>query len=128
MKSFEWLGELILSGSLPLPAEPAAMKAALPQDPVGMQATLQEMTVRMDRLALVTRALFELLSEKAGVTERDLARKIAEVDARDGVVDGRMTTPAKPCPACGGMMSPKFNRCLFCGHRDLAGDPFNPVK
>lgn len=83
---------------------------------------------RVAYLALICRALFELLREKAGVTERELASKITEVDLRDGIVDGRMTPQLKKCPSCQSMMAPRFNRCLFCGYRDQNADPFNIVK
>lgn len=98
------------------------------QDQAGQQATLGQLEERMDRLALICRAMFELLEERTGLTDQDLAKKIAEVDLRDGKADGRITATAKPCPSCGSMMSPQFNRCLFCGHKDSSGDPFNPVK
>ncbi len=80
------------------------------------------------QLALITRAFFELTQEKLGISEKELARRITEIDLRDGKADGRMEPIPKKCPACGAMMSPKFNRCLFCGCKDKTGDPFNPVK
>jgi hypothetical protein len=83
---------------------------------------------RVAYLALISRALFELLQEKSGVTERELAAKITEVDLRDGKADGRMTPQPKKCPSCQSMMAPRFNRCLFCGYRDQTADPFNTVK
>ena len=105
-----------------------AAKDVIAQDQAGQQATLGQMEERMDRLALICRAMFELLEERTGLTDQDLVKKIAEVDLRDGKADGRITATAKPCPSCGSMMSPRFNRCLFCGHKDSSGDPFNPVK
>lgn len=93
----------------------------------GQQAALDALDERVARLALICKALLELLQERTGVSEQDLAKKIAEIDLRDGRADGRMAPKAKPCPACGSMMSPRFNRCLFCGHRDEGGDPFNTV-
>ncbi len=74
-----------------------------------------ELQQRMDRMALVARAMWTLLAEKAGLTEEDLAKRITDLDAADGVVDGRVGTPPPvPC-SCGAMVSRKFNRCLFCG-------------
>ena len=72
--------------------------------------------------------MFELMQKQSGITDRQLAAKIHEIDLRDGFEDGRMTARAKPCPKCNAMISPRFNRCLFCGHRDTAADPFNTVK
>jgi hypothetical protein len=103
-------------------------KDVIAQDQAGQQATLGQMEEKMGRLALICRAIFELLAERTGITEQEFVKKIAEVDLRDGKADGKMTASAKPCPSCGSMMSPQFNRCLFCGHKDASGDPFNPVK
>ena len=103
-------------------------KDAIAQDQAGQQATLGQVEERLDYLTLINRALFELLAERTGLTEQELAAKITEIDLRDGKEDGKMTATAKPCPACGSMISPRFNRCLFCGHKDVSGDPFNRVK
>ena len=73
---------------------------------------------KVESLALVTQALFELLQESTGVSEAKLRAKITEIDLRDGQADGRMTPRAKKCPKCDAMMSPKFGRCLFCGEQD----------
>ena len=105
-----------------------AAKDVIAQDQAGQAATLGQMEERLDRLVLICRAMLELLEERTGLTEQDLVKKIAEVDIRDGKADGRMTAKAKPCPACDSMMSPRFNRCLFCGYKDESGDPFSTVK
>lgn len=88
----------------------------------------KQLEERVAYLALICRALFELLQEKTGVTQLELAAKITEVDVRDGKPDGRMTPQPKQCPACQSMIAPRFNRCLFCGYRDQDADPFNIVK
>jgi hypothetical protein len=105
-----------------------AAKDVIAQRQAGQQATLGQIEERMDRLALICRAMLELLEERTGLTDEDLVKKIAEVDSRDGKADGRMIPMAKPCPSCESMISPRFNRCLFCGHKDTSGDPFNVVK
>jgi hypothetical protein len=69
---------------------------------------------KLDRLALIARAMFEL----SGIAEEKLTAKVLEIDLRDGQNDGRMSPAPKRCPKCDAMMSPKFGRCLFCGHRD----------
>jgi hypothetical protein len=73
---------------------------------------------KVEGLALITRALFELLQEATGVSEQRLREKITEIDLRDGQADGRMTRKPKKCPKCDAMMSPRFGRCLFCGQQD----------
>ncbi len=76
---------------------------------------VHELQQRMDRMALVARAMWTLFAEKAGLTEEDLAKRITDLDAADGVVDGRVGTPPPFACSCGAMVSRKFNRCLFCG-------------
>jgi hypothetical protein len=73
---------------------------------------------KMDRLALICCALFELMQTSAGITEEQFRKKILEIDLRDGQADGRVTPRAKKCPKCAATMSPQFGRCLFCGHKD----------
>ena len=73
---------------------------------------------KMDRLALICCALFEVVQESSGISEEQLRKKIAEIDMRDGEQDNRITPRAKKCPKCDAMMSPKFHRCLFCGYKD----------
>jgi hypothetical protein len=93
------------------------VQAARTHDQVARDAAygLEE---KVDRLALICCALFELLQESSGVSDEQLRKKIAEIDRRDGEQDGRITPRAKQCPKCSAMMSPKFGRCLFCGHED----------
>jgi hypothetical protein len=67
---------------------------------------------KLDRLALISRAMFEL----TGISEEHLSAKVVEIDLRDGEADGRMSPRPKKCPKCEAMMSPKFGRCLFCGY------------
>jgi hypothetical protein len=78
------------------------------------------MAEKIEMLALINRALFELLQETTGVSEERLRAKINEIDLRDGQADGRMTPKPKRCPKCDAMISPRFGRCLFCGHQDSA--------
>lgn len=70
---------------------------------------------RLDQLLLVGAAMWELLSEKAGLTEADLVARIAEIDARDGVADGKITAAPAQCPQCQRTIFAKQQRCLYCG-------------
>jgi hypothetical protein len=53
---------------------------------------------KMDRLALICGALFELMQTAAGITEEQLRKKISVIDLRDGQADGRVTQQPKKCP------------------------------
>lgn len=70
---------------------------------------------RLDQLLLVCAAMWELLRERAGVTEEDLVNRIAEIDARDGVADGKMTHTPQKCPKCARTIFPRHQKCLYCG-------------
>ena len=86
------------------------------------------MTDRLDRLGLLCTAMWELLSQRAGVTEADLIEKVAEVDLRDGAADGKARHKSvKTCPSCGRSMSTRHRRCLFCGELDLQSSPLQSL-
>lgn len=82
---------------------------------VGVQQELRDLGHQVQRLSLLNQALWELLSEKYGLQEDELAAKIKEVDLRDGVADGRMTETAMQCPKCGRVSNSKHYKCLYCG-------------
>lgn len=107
-------------------AEMAAVKAESMRDAV--QNGIDRVDDRISHLALLCRAMFELLQERTDITNDDLAKKIEEIDLRDGRADGKMSAQIKKCPTCGKTLSPKFNRCLYCGYQDVSSDPFNTVK
>jgi hypothetical protein len=75
----------------------------------------EELHGRIDQLLLINSAMWELLSEKTGLTENDLIAKVAEIDARDGVADGKMTYTPTKCPQCQRTIFPKQDKCLYCG-------------
>ncbi len=72
---------------------------------------------RLDQLTLVCAAMWQLIREKTNLTEQDLAERMAIIDAKDGVADGKMTRTVNKCPKCNRTMSPKHKRCLYCGHQ-----------
>ncbi|HEV8481615.1 MAG TPA: hypothetical protein VGR66_12545 [Candidatus Eisenbacteria bacterium] len=75
--------------------------------------------VRLERLVLVTEAMWELLSERLGVTVTELAERVRQIDARDGQVDGRhgatQGAPLLHCSACQATIPPGKTSCQFCG-------------
>ncbi len=89
---------------------------------------IERVDERISHLALLCRAMYEMLQERTDITDKDLVKKMEEIDLRDGKADGKMTPQIKKCPECGRTMSPKHNRCLYCGCQDVSGDPFNLVK
>jgi hypothetical protein len=76
---------------------------------------IRELQHQVQRLQLLNQALWEILRDKAGLTDAELEQKAHEVDMRDGVEDGRMTETALKCPNCGRVSSSKHWKCLYCG-------------
>jgi hypothetical protein len=85
---------------------------------------------RIARLLLVTEAMWELLSERAGVTLAELAERVRTIDARDGRVDGRhglpVDAPRLYCAACQAAIPAGRQVCQFCGAAvpEAEQDPF----
>jgi len=80
-----------------------------------VMAHLRDLTREMERLKLLNQALWELLRARFDLNDADLEAVIHQVDMRDGVEDGRMTTTALKCPSCGRVSSSKHWKCLYCG-------------
>lgn len=86
-----------------------------------------EVTVLRDeieRLLIVTEALWTILKEKHGLDDEELVRQMVGIDLRDGRLDGRLATePPQPCPKCGRTLAKRRVRCLYCGEL-VAPSPF----
>ncbi|HLX70640.1 MAG TPA: hypothetical protein VKV04_13520 [Verrucomicrobiae bacterium] len=76
---------------------------------------MRELEVTVSHMALTCQAMWELLRERAGITDAELLAKIKEVDLRDGTADGRMTPVIVNCPKCGKPSNTKHSQCMYCG-------------
>lgn len=65
------------------------------------QKRIEELEDEVSQLTIVVEALLEKLNEKGSFTREELAAKIAEIDLRDGLADGKITKelPSEPKPA-----------------------------
>lgn len=81
------------------------------------QQRVRELEDRIDRLALINTALWELSLARLGITQEQIEAKVREVDLRDGRLDGRLkpTSPPLACAACGRTLMARHRRCLYCG-------------
>lgn len=86
------------------------------QNVESLQDRLAKTLERLDNINLVTLALWELVGERLGLTVDQLRTKVAEIDLRDGVRDGRYMGSAPRCSECGREIAPWRQRCMFCGH------------
>ena len=78
----------------------------------------------IERLLMITEALWGILKENHGYTDDELMRRITEIDRRDGKVDGRVAqSPPASCPRCNRTLERKRSFCLYCGQA-IAWDPF----
>ncbi len=95
-------------------AEVAATRADAAAQRV--QSLTAELRGEMERLFIVTEALWEMLRETHGWTEEQLVARITEIDMRDGRRDGAVARQPPPaCAKCGRPAPLKRPRCLFCG-------------
>jgi len=78
----------------------------------------------VDRLLMITEALWRLLQRAHGYTDEDLKKLIAEIDLEDGVLNGRVARRlVSSCPACQRPVSAKDTKCIYCGQA-LEPEPF----
>ena len=95
--------------------EAKADAAQAKDDATRSRERIQELEYRINRMALASQALWELVRSRLEITEAELLDKIGEVDLRDGVKDERMTPQIITCPSCGRSCNTKSSRCVFCG-------------
>jgi hypothetical protein len=70
----------------------------------------------VDRLLMISEALWTFLKKEHGYTDEQLANAVQVIDLRDGKLDGRAPqAPAAPCSKCGKINSARRARCIYCG-------------
>jgi hypothetical protein len=90
-------------------------------------AAVNEVAERLDKLSLVCLSMWSLLLEHTELTEEDLMERVREIDAQDGVADGKITRKVQKCAKCGRTMSPRHNKCLYCGAEELKLSAFDEI-
>ncbi len=88
------------------------------------QTEVELMRCDIERLLMITEALWGMLKEQHGYQDAELVNRVMEIDRRDGKLDGRVA-PAPPpaCPKCGRTLERKRAVCIYCGQL-IARDPF----
>ena len=56
-----------------------------------MEKRLKSLEERVDHLSMTNRALWEIVAEEHGYDEDKFSAKVAEIDLRDGRLDGKLT-------------------------------------
>lgn len=79
------------------------------------KAELEHLSLDVQRLLMITESLWAILKETHDYTDEELVRRVYEIDAADGTLDGRKPRlPPKDCPHCQRTLVPKRPRCLYC--------------
>ncbi len=87
-------------------------------------AEINELKQQIERLLLITEALWRIVKEKNGCDELALIREMTVIDMEDGRLDmGKPPSAPQPCPKCSRVLSRHRPRCLYCGE-PIAVDPF----
>lgn len=86
---------------------------------------IEDVNERVDRLAMIVRAMWALL-EESGHKPEDLVAKLEELDLADGELDGQIREQAVDCPSCDSKVAPGLRNCQFCGAR-VRTDDGNPL-
>lgn len=105
-----------------LGSEVAALQAG--EKARAVQTELEMARHDIERLLMITEALWGILKEEHGYEDSELVDRVIEIDKRDGRVDGRVAAgPPPACPKCGRTLERKRPFCLYCGQL-IARDPF----
>ncbi len=66
----------------------------------------------IDRLMMITEALWAFLKKEHGYSDDDLAKAVGVIDLRHSGAD---KDAQEKCPTCGRMVSAHRRLCLYCG-------------
>lgn len=80
-----------------------------------LHSEVLRLEAKIDRLAIITQGLWELLSEKTGLTTEDIEARIAEIDIRDGRKDGKIMGKPTTCAKCARPTHTRLRSCPYCG-------------
>ena len=70
----------------------------------------------IERLLMVTEALWRIVKQKHGMADRDLERLVEAIDLEDGVRDGKVRrVQADSCDNCQKTITRHRTSCLYCG-------------
>jgi hypothetical protein len=80
---------------------------------------------RLDTLVLANAAMWSILRDHLGITDEQLLTRMKELDALDGVFDGKLGSRRGTCSGCGRTVTARKGQCMYCGET-LGGEaPFD---
>jgi hypothetical protein len=74
----------------------------------------------IERLLMITEALWLFIKTQHNYTDEDLVKVITEIEMRDSQLPKHQPVT---CPACGRVNSGKRDLCIYCG-KPIPMDPF----
>ena len=80
-----------------------------------VEEQLAELRRRHEKLLLANQVLWEIVKQATELTDADFEQRLAQADARDGLMDGRLTMTGVDCPECRRKTSSARPTCLYCG-------------
>lgn len=103
-------------GASQVASSAAAGDAARAKSKAGsVEREVRVLKANLAKSMMINEALWELIRDQHGLTEKDLHDKLYEVDMRDGVLDGKHQRKAVKCPNCDHTVSPRHPACIYCG-------------
>lgn len=89
------------------------------------ESRMTELERRLDRLALASAAMMELLEERHGVTSQDVLERMRAIDLRDGKEDGRISPTLVKCRKCKRENGTRRSNCIYCGEQLIDAPPIS---
>ena len=88
------------------------------------QTNVDLLTHDIDRLLMITEAMWTLMKQEHGYADDVLTKLIEEIESRKVIMDGvTVKDPPQPCPSCGKINSANRMFCIYCG-KPILTHPF----
>jgi hypothetical protein len=106
----------------------ALSRTAATTDGTSPTRRIEELDERIDKLAMIVRAMWALL-EGQGLTADQLIAKLEEIDLLDGAIDNQVRPGVVDCPSCHSKVAVGLKACQFCGTevRTETGHPLGEI-
>jgi hypothetical protein len=75
---------------------------------------IADLRAQVNRLQMICEGMWTIIKSQTGATEEDLISLIAQIDLRDGKLDGKAATVPQTCSTCGRVVSNRTSICLYC--------------
>ncbi|MBU0678751.1 MAG: hypothetical protein KJ626_11615 [Verrucomicrobia bacterium] len=95
---------------------PSPLGAGAEHDATYARREVRRLQVEVEKLLMITEALWSMVQEQHDYADAELFKRVAEIDLRDGQLDGKVApTAANDCPHCGRKLWKNRALCIYCG-------------